>query len=144
MSRGEKFKYFVIWKASNVALTHSNGSLSCARLASDQYCPASNVTIFDHLQNDPCCPTGGQLANHALGHLAENRNRYPSSHTLMHITLYWNRIQQLNYTVEFTEQFLYRVTHTRCQIKKISLWKYITNSTEYISVDVKGQPKSIT
>lgn len=84
-------------KASNVALTHSNGSFSCARLASNQYCPASNVTIFDHLQNDPCCPTGGQLTNHPLGHLPENRNRYPSSqiqHTLMHIcTLFYTETQ---------------------------------------------------
>lgn len=76
ISRGEWLNDIVFWKSSNVALTHSNGSLSCARLASNQHCPASNVTIFDHLQNDPCCPTGGQLAYHPLGHLMKNRNRY--------------------------------------------------------------------
>lgn len=67
----------VFWKAFCVALTHSNGSLSCARLASNQYCPASDVSIFDHLQNDPCCPTGGQLTNHPLRHLQVNRNKIP-------------------------------------------------------------------
>lgn len=66
----------MFWSASNAALTHSNCSLSCARLASDQYCPASNVAIFDHLQDDPRSSTGGQLANHPLRHLQVNRNRF--------------------------------------------------------------------
>lgn len=98
-SRGGWWNDTVFWKASSVALTHSDGSLSCARLASDQDCSASNVAIFDHLQNDSCSTTGGQLANHALRHLQVNRNMYPWSqirHILMHIcTSFWAVIQYI-------------------------------------------------
>ena len=73
-STGGGSKEVVFWKASNVTLTHSNGSLSCARLASDQNCSASYVAIFDHLQDDPRCPTGGQLAHQPLRHLQVNMN----------------------------------------------------------------------
>ena len=59
-------------QASEVNRTHGDGSLSCARLASDQYGPASNVAVFDHLQDDASCPTRGQLANHPLRHLEHN------------------------------------------------------------------------
>lgn len=57
-----------------VTHTHSDRGLPGARLASDQHRSSSYVAIFDHLQNDPCCPARGQLADHPLGHLRGDRN----------------------------------------------------------------------
>lgn len=65
----------VLWKASGLALTHRNGGLSCAGLAGYQHGSAGDVAVFDHLQNDPRCPAGGQLADHSLRHLQVERNR---------------------------------------------------------------------
>lgn len=71
----------VCWKAASGLHTHSDGSFSCARLAGDQYRPASNVAVFNHLQDDPCCTTGGQLADQSLRHLQVNKNGSPSLQT---------------------------------------------------------------
>ncbi|TNN64719.1 hypothetical protein EYF80_025025 [Liparis tanakae] len=44
------------------------------QLASDQYRSASYVAIFDHLQDDPRSPTGGELADHPLRYLQVDGN----------------------------------------------------------------------
>lgn len=49
--------------------THGDGGLPSARLAGDENGPTGDVPIFDHLENETCCPTGSQLADHPLGHL---------------------------------------------------------------------------
>ena len=55
--------------------THSDGSFPSARLASNQDSPASDVAIFNHLQDETSCTTGRQLANHPLGHLEGGEER---------------------------------------------------------------------
>jgi len=49
--------------------THGNSCLASSRLSSNEDGSTSYLPLFDHLQDDPCCPPGRCLSHHALGYL---------------------------------------------------------------------------